>query len=686
MAVTLAQMAKSLLDSKAEAVVLKADQMPSVRTGTAVFPISGQTPLTNQELEQFCLSFIERSKIVELTLKKKLELSTTVDTLGTFKVLLAMEGFKYSCQLMRMPAGAAPAVAAVVASAAAPRPAVPPPAPVGAPTTAPRPAAAPGGNGAPNALRQSIPSGGAIPGQPPGMPPNAMRASIPPGAPVPGGAPNPMRQSIPPGAPVPGGARPPGAPGAPPNAMRQSIPPGAPGGAPNPMRQSIPPGGAIPGGPHPGAAPNAMRQSIPPGAPAPGAPPLPPRVAAALAARGAALPAPAPAAPPAAPAPAAPAGNAAMLRAFVKAPPRPTLPDALEFLEELMGALLEGGGSDIHLKQGRLPILRLDGELTKYGTRLLTPEVLWSFVNIIAKEEAERDLLATNLQLDSAYAFKDRARFRSNMYNDVGGLGMALRIIPSKIPKWEDLGVPKQARDLVYRPHGLILVTGPTGSGKTTTLASLIRDINEKEYKHIITIEDPIEFMFPDDRSSVTQREVGVDTPSFAIGVVDALRQDPDVILVGELRDIETMSAAFVAAEAGKLVLATCHTTSAYQTIERILNAFPAEQQPQVRFQLAATLNGIISQSLLPKKGGGRVAAIELMIANDAIRASIRDAKPQMVQGAIETGAAVGMRTLDQHLAELLENGKVTYEHAFEKCQNPANFGKLEAKFRGGAS
>ncbi|MBI4859337.1 MAG: PilT/PilU family type 4a pilus ATPase, partial [Candidatus Riflebacteria bacterium] len=351
-------------------------------------------------------------------------------------------------------------------------------------------------------------------------------------------------------------------------------------------------------------------------------------------------------------------------------------------LEQLMGTLLDRNGSDIHLKQGRRPVLRLDGELTNQDIPPLSGEMMWSLVQLIASPH-ECDQFEEQMQLDTAYAYKDRARFRTNIYLDQLGISIALRLIPSRIPTWQDVGLPKQGRDLVFKGHGLFLVTGPTGSGKTTTIAALIREINEREYKHVVTIEDPIEFMYKDDKCTITQREVPVDTPSFAAGVLDALRQDPDIILVGEMRNLETMATTLLAAEAGKLVMATVHTTSAYQTVERILNAFPAEQQGQVRFQLAATLVGIVSQVLVPKRGGGRSAAFELMVANEAIRASIRDAKPYLIQNAIETGAALGMRSLDQALVELLDNGAISYESAFEKCQNPANFQKLEAKYKG---
>jgi len=346
-----------------------------------------------------------------------------------------------------------------------------------------------------------------------------------------------------------------------------------------------------------------------------------------------------------------------------------------------MGTLLDRNGSDIHVKQGHVPVLRIDGDLRLHGREKLDEAMIWSFVMMMTNEE-EREKLEVELQVDTAYGFKDRARFRTNIYTDASGLGISLRLIPRRIPSWEELGLPKAARDLVYKGRGLFLVTGPTGSGKTTTLAALIRDINEHEYKHIITVEDPIEYIYEDNKCSITQREVPVDTPSFSQGVTDSMRQDPDILLVGELRSMEAMATTLTAAESGKLVFATVHTTSAYQTVERILNTFPAESQGQARFQLAATIICIMSQTLVPKRGGGRVAAVELMIANDAVRASIRESKPYLIQGVIESGSALGMRSLDQHLLELLETGSISYRHAFERCQNPATFEKAAAKYQ----
>lgn len=387
-----------------------------------------------------------------------------------------------------------------------------------------------------------------------------------------------------------------------------------------------------------------------------------------------ARPTPAPPAParptPAPPAPARPA-PAPPAPAPPAPPPRLANP-ASELLDVLLGTLLDRSGSDAHLKQDHSPTLRIDGELTALAMPPLDRPIMLELIALLIGPQERRTFLEV-LQFDMAYLYKDRARFRVNLYHDHCGLGIAMRLIPARVPSCQDIGLPDTVRGLV-RPHGLLLITGPTGSGKTTTVASLIRDINEREYRHILTVENPIEFVFQDDRCSITQREVPIDSPSFSEGVIDALRQDADVILVGDMRDPETMSAALTAADAGKMVLATCHTSSAFQTVERILNAFPADQQPQVKFQLASNLTGIVSQVLLPRRGGGRVLAVEILASNDAVRAAIRAGRPQLIQSAMETGSAQGMQALDQHLHELVARGAVSFEHAMAKCQFPQNF------------
>ncbi|MBI3890192.1 MAG: PilT/PilU family type 4a pilus ATPase [Candidatus Wallbacteria bacterium] len=351
-------------------------------------------------------------------------------------------------------------------------------------------------------------------------------------------------------------------------------------------------------------------------------------------------------------------------------------------VDELLAILLDKGGSDLHLHERKQPLIRTDGRLIIAHEKPIDDYNMMAIIEHVTNE-TERALLFARDDLDTAYNMKALSRFRVNILRDTRGWGMVLRVIPFKIPVWKDLGVPESAHSLVFKPHGLFLVTGPTGSGKSTTLASLIHDVNQTHYKHIVTIEDPIEFVHNDIKCCVTQREVGVDTPSFARGVVDVLRQDPDLILVGEMRDLETMANALLAAESGRLVLATLHTTSCAQTIERIINVFPEEAQNVARSQLANSIVGILSQSLLPKKGGGRIAAFEVMIATESVRNLLRENKPQMLQTSIETGAKFGMRSLDQHLLELVEGGQVAFEDAYAKCQNTKNFKALEAKLKG---
>ncbi len=395
-------------------------------------------------------------------------------------------------------------------------------------------------------------------------------------------------------------------------------------------------------------------------------------------------PPPAAAAPPAAPATSEESEPAEMV---VKATAEKTHPyrEGDVTIDELLAILLDKGGSDLHLHERKKPLLRVDGRLVLgHETEVDKYNLMAMIENVTNGEELAAFL--DRFDLDTAYNLKELSRFRVNIFRDTRGFGMVLRVIPFRIPDWKDLGVPEAARALIYRPHGLFLVTGPTGSGKSTTLASLIHDVNQSQYKHIITIEDPIEFVHQDRKCAVTQREVGVDTHSFADGVVDVLRQDPDLILVGEMRDLDTMSNALLAAEAGRLVLATLHTTSASQTVERIINVFPEDHQGVARTQLAHSVVGILSQTLLPKKGGGRIAAFEVMITTESIRNLIKENKPQMLQTSIETGAKFGMKSLDQHLIELVEAGFVEFEDAYSKCQNTKNFKSLEARLKGSST
>ncbi|MDO9108765.1 MAG: type IV pilus twitching motility protein PilT, partial [Coriobacteriia bacterium] len=297
-------------------------------------------------------------------------------------------------------------------------------------------------------------------------------------------------------------------------------------------------------------------------------------------------------------------------------------------------------------------------------------------LGLLSEEQLRR--FETELELDFAYSIPGVSRFRANILQQRNSMGAVFRVIPLKIPSLEDLSLPKIARVLSERPRGLVLVTGPTGAGKSTTLAAMIDHINATRAVHIITMEDPIEFMHRNKKAYVNQREVGEDTHSFAAALKRVLRQDPDVILVGEMRDLETISAAITAAETGHLVLATLHTTGGPETIDRIIDVFPPHQQQQVRMQLSNTLEGVLSQVLLRSTDGrNRVMAMEIMLGIPAIRNLIREGKTHQMATVIQGGGNLGMQTLDQHLRVLLSAGKVTYEEAIGKAQNPRELAAL---------
>ncbi|NLC57801.1 MAG: type IV pilus twitching motility protein PilT [Armatimonadetes bacterium] len=343
-------------------------------------------------------------------------------------------------------------------------------------------------------------------------------------------------------------------------------------------------------------------------------------------------------------------------------------------LDELLTKMVELGGSDLHLRVGLPPLVRIRGRLTKLDYPPLEPEDTETLMFSILNEERKQRFLETH-ELDMAYALKGVARFRTNIFRQQGYVGGVLRCIPFEILTLEKLGLPTVVRELVMRPRGLFLVTGPTGSGKTTTLAGMIRHINENSAKHIVTIEDPIEFVHDDIKSIVQQREVGEDTHSFQEALRRVLRQAPDVTLVGELRDLETIHLAITAAETGHLVFGTLHTTDAVQTVDRAIDVFPPNQQAQIRMQLSVTLLAIICQQLLPTADGkGRVAAFEIMVATPAIRSLIREGKTHQLPTEIQSGGELGMQSLDSHLAQLLQWGKVKYEDALAKCSNPREF------------
>ncbi len=339
-------------------------------------------------------------------------------------------------------------------------------------------------------------------------------------------------------------------------------------------------------------------------------------------------------------------------------------------MNDLLDLCVGEGASDLHLSVGLPPVLRLHGRLQSIDTEPLRPEDTERLMKSITPPEHQAKL-AEHRGSDFGFAFGDKARFRVSALMQRGSVGMVLRQIPARLLTLEEIGLPPAIKDLLHKPRGLILVTGPTGSGKTTTLASMINIINETRDVHIITIEDPIEYYHTHKKSVITQREVGVDVPSFEEALRRGLRQDPDVILVGEMRDLETMSAAIRAAETGHLVFATLHTTGAARTVDRIVDAFPMDQQNQVRTQLASSVEAVISQLLLVREDKpGRVAAFEIMIATTGIRSLIRDNKTFRITSDIQTGGKYGMVTLDDCLVGLYEQGRINYEEVITSAQD----------------
>ena len=322
--------------------------------------------------------------------------------------------------------------------------------------------------------------------------------------------------------------------------------------------------------------------------------------------------------------------------------------------------------SDVHITAGSRPVVRIDGKITPLMEYpILTPEMTQRLIYSVMSEK-HRKQLEEKGQVDFSFGVKDVGRFRANVFFQRGSLAGAFRRLPSKIMTVDELGLPRKVLELCHRSMGLILVTGPTGSGKTTTLATLINYINENFPYHIITIEDPIEYVFPHKKSIVNQREIGEDVDNFADALRAALREDPDVILVGEMRDLETIEIALRAAETGHLVFGTLHTNTAISTITRIVDVFPPNQQEQIRIQLSFVLQGVISQRLIPKIGGGRVLAYELLIPNTAIRSLIRENKLQQIYSIMQSGQAeTGMQTMNQSLANLYRSGLITLEDAF---------------------
>lgn len=339
-------------------------------------------------------------------------------------------------------------------------------------------------------------------------------------------------------------------------------------------------------------------------------------------------------------------------------------------IPELLEIVVDRGASDLHLTTGTPPVVRLNGVLHRLDYPNLEPDQLQRMIYSILTQK-QRERLEQDLELDMSYALPGRGRFRVNVYFQRDALGAAFRMIPFEIKTVEQLGLPRQIEDFARLPRGLVLVTGPTGSGKSTTLAALVDIVNSERDEHIMTVEDPIEFLHKHKRCIVNQREVGHDTHSFADALKHVLRQDPDVILVGEMRDLETIQTALTAAETGHLVFATLHTQDAPQTIDRVIDVFPPFQQQQVRVQLAVTLQGVVTQQLLPTTDRmGRIAAAEIMVATPAIQNLIREAKIHQIYSSMQAGAKHGMHTMDQHLAELVRAGRITYETAADRCHS----------------
>ncbi len=350
-------------------------------------------------------------------------------------------------------------------------------------------------------------------------------------------------------------------------------------------------------------------------------------------------------------------------------------------MTELLQLVVDEGVSDLHIEVGAPPMVRLHGGLTPLDVPGLTPDDTERMVKSIASESQLQQIQQVGT-VDFGFGFGEKARFRVSAFKQKGYFGTVLRQIPSKLLTLEQIGLPNNIKDLLYRPRGMVLVTGPTGSGKSTTLASMLNIINMERDCHIITIEDPIEFYHQHKRCMVIQREIGVDTPSFKEALKRSLRQDPDIIMVGEMRDLETMEAAVSAAETGHLVFATLHTTGAARTVDRIVDAFPTNQQAQIRTQFASSLLAVISQVLLPRQDKpGRVAAFEIMVSTPSIQSLIRDSKTFRITSELQTGAKYGMNTLDSHLMDLYMNKIISYTELITAAQDPESImEKLQSK------
>jgi len=345
-------------------------------------------------------------------------------------------------------------------------------------------------------------------------------------------------------------------------------------------------------------------------------------------------------------------------------------------LNELLKLMVDKGASDIHLRVPSPPVLRIDGQLIpQEDLPLLTPQDVKAAFDYITTPE-QRSTFSRELELDFAYSIPGLARFRVSTLQQRGTISLAFRLVPIEILSISDLGLPQICKDLILKPRGLILVTGPTGSGKSTTMAAMINHLNENDARNIITIEDPIEYLHPNKKCIIAQRDLGDDTKSFDIALIHALRHDPDVIVVGEMRDLPTISTAIRAAETGHLVMGTLHTTDASQTVDRIIDIFPSGHQQQIRLQFSQVLEAVLCQTLLPRVRGGRVAAFEIMLANSAVRNLIREGKTYELPNVMRLSSKDGMQTLDQALVDLVKGRIVTQEEAMMKSSNPERLQK----------
>lgn len=335
-------------------------------------------------------------------------------------------------------------------------------------------------------------------------------------------------------------------------------------------------------------------------------------------------------------------------------------------IHDIMDMLINQNGSDIHILVGTPPMIRIHGELSAVeGTPILNSEQAESLIYPIMTQE-QKDFVTVNKELDFGYQFKEKGRFRVNVYHTQGALAAAMRLIPTQIKTLDELQLPPIIHEFTRYSQGLVLLTGPTGEGKSTTLAGMIDEINSTRSEHIVTIEDPVEFLYKPKRSIISQREINHDTHSWNVALKSVLREDPDVVLIGEMRDYETIASAITIAETGHLVFATLHTSSASQTVDRIIDVFPAHQQSQVRQQLAATIKAIVAQRLLPAIGGGRVPALEILVATPAMANLVREQKTHQIDSVIQTSADQGMILFETYLQQLVQRGAITKETAIQ--------------------